>query len=78
MGHNTIKEFGLRPAQHESAAYVKNKPDGTVDGMVMSHVDDLLLCRAELTQHATDKVQCKKYRPNLERLRTQVSSSVGG
>ena len=57
--HNTMKEFGLRPIPHENAAYVMNKPDGSVDGLVISHVDDLLWCGGDLTQQAMDNVQKK-------------------
>ena len=36
-----------------------NKPDGAVDGLVISHVDDLLWCGGDLTQQAMDNVQKK-------------------
>ena len=42
--HTVCVVQGLRPIPHEHAAYVLNKKDGNISGILVSHVDDLLWC----------------------------------
>ncbi|CAE7947914.1 RE2, partial [Symbiodinium sp. KB8] len=42
--HTVCVAQGLRPIPHEHAAYVLNKKDGNISGILVSHVDDLLWC----------------------------------
>ena len=55
--HRVCKEKGLRPVPHEHAAYVLNGPDGSIEGMMVSHVDDLLWCGTTAMDRAMAEVQ---------------------
>ena len=57
--HKTMLAVGFRPVPHEQAAYVMNNDDGSVDGLCISHVDDLLWCGGDKTQEAMRLVQEK-------------------
>ena len=55
--HKTMLKFAFRSIPHENAAYVMLKDDGSIDGLVISHVDDLIWCGGEKTQKAMQQVQ---------------------
>lgn len=57
--HRTLIDAGFRQVPHENAAYVYNNKDGTVNGMVICHVDDLVWCGDQETIKAMDIVQSK-------------------
>ena len=40
--HSTMLQEGFRPIPHEQAAYTLQEPDGSLAGIVIAHVDDLM------------------------------------
>ena len=55
--HLKMKAVGFRCVPHENAFYVMNNDKGGIDGLVLSHVDDLIWCGGERTQQAMNDVQ---------------------
>lgn len=59
--NRSMLEIGFRPVPHEAAAYVLNNPDGSLAGLAIVHVDDLLWTGGSCIEDKM-KAICEKYK----------------
>ena len=57
----TMISYGFRPIPHETAAFVLNGADGSLQGLAIVHVDDLLWTGGKAIEEKMEKV-CAHYR----------------
>ena len=55
--HNTVRKHGLLAIPFEPAAYVMKGGDGSIQGLMVSHVDDFLWAGGPAMQAAMEAIQ---------------------
>ena len=58
--HGTMMKEGFRPIPHEQAAYTLQSPDGSLAGIVIAHVDDLMWTGGSYVEEKMKQV-CSHY-----------------